>query len=197
MVLKTKRLLLRPFREDDAADVYAYAKDPRVGPMAGWNVHESMEDSLRYVRTAAASPEKFAVVDKATKRVIGSAGFIGGSQRAEDLADMDELGYALSPAYWGQGLMPEAVQVLLRHGFQNRKLASIWSSCLNGNTRSARVLEKCGFSYVMTLILKMGNDRECSTRLYVRLREEWEEKETENGWRTTVIGRLMDPERRS
>ena len=35
MILETKRLLLRPFYESDAEDVYAYARDPRVGPVAG------------------------------------------------------------------------------------------------------------------------------------------------------------------
>ena len=34
--LETKRLLLRPFQENDAADLYEYARDPRVGPPAGW-----------------------------------------------------------------------------------------------------------------------------------------------------------------
>lgn len=47
MILETQRLRLRPFRDDDAEDVYAYARDPRVGPIAGWPPHNSVEESWR------------------------------------------------------------------------------------------------------------------------------------------------------
>ena len=46
MQLETKRTILRPFTEADAPDLFAYAKDPRVGPIAGWKPHESVEESL-------------------------------------------------------------------------------------------------------------------------------------------------------
>lgn len=48
--LETKRLILRPFQESDAADLYEYAKDPRVGPIAGWPVHTSVENSREIIR---------------------------------------------------------------------------------------------------------------------------------------------------
>ena len=43
--IETERLLLRPWRLEDAADMYAYAKNPNVGPNAGWKPHESVEES--------------------------------------------------------------------------------------------------------------------------------------------------------
>ena len=51
MILETRRLRLRPFRDDDAADVYDYARDPRVGPIAGWQPHTSVEESREIIRT--------------------------------------------------------------------------------------------------------------------------------------------------
>lgn len=45
MILKTKRLILRPWLQDDANSLYKYAKDSRVGPVAGWPVHTSVENS--------------------------------------------------------------------------------------------------------------------------------------------------------
>ena len=39
MQIETERLLLRPFTEADAADLYKYARDPEVGPVAGWPPH--------------------------------------------------------------------------------------------------------------------------------------------------------------
>lgn len=41
--LETERLILRPWKEADAEECYKYAKDPRVGPIAGWPVHTSDE----------------------------------------------------------------------------------------------------------------------------------------------------------
>lgn len=45
MILETERLILRPWNECDAESLYKYAKDPEVGPVAGWPVHTSVEKS--------------------------------------------------------------------------------------------------------------------------------------------------------
>ena len=50
-ILTTPRLLLRPFEEGDAAELYDYARDPRVGPIAGWPPHTSVENSREIIRT--------------------------------------------------------------------------------------------------------------------------------------------------
>ena len=49
-VFETERLVMRPWREDDAESFYKYASDPDVGPAAGWPLHTSVEDSLRVLR---------------------------------------------------------------------------------------------------------------------------------------------------
>ena len=43
--VETERLILRPWKEDDAESLYKYAKNPEVGPIAGWPVHTSVENS--------------------------------------------------------------------------------------------------------------------------------------------------------
>ena len=45
MILHTERLILRPWTEDDAESLYEYAKDPEVGPIAGWPPHKSVGES--------------------------------------------------------------------------------------------------------------------------------------------------------
>ena len=77
MELLTPRLRLRPFADSDAADVYAYAQDPRVGPIAGWPPHHSKAESLEIIRTVFSVPNVFAMELRETGRVIGSVGFIG------------------------------------------------------------------------------------------------------------------------
>ena len=81
MELHTPRLLLRPFTLEDGEDLYEYAKDPRVGPAAGWPVHSSVENSREIIRTVFSSPRAFAVVEERSGKVIGSAGFVGGHRR--------------------------------------------------------------------------------------------------------------------
>ena len=46
MILTTERLVLRPWTETDAESLFEYAKDPDVGPIAGWPSHKSVEESL-------------------------------------------------------------------------------------------------------------------------------------------------------
>mgnify|MGYP005870764683 CR=1 FL=1 len=43
--LETPQLILRDWAEEDAKDLYRYAKDPEAGPAAGWKPHENMEES--------------------------------------------------------------------------------------------------------------------------------------------------------
>lgn len=76
LYLETSRLILRPFAEEDAQDLYAYASHPEVGPPAGWKPHESLAESLEVIRTIFQPSNTLAVVLRKTGRVIGSAGFV-------------------------------------------------------------------------------------------------------------------------
>lgn len=169
----TDRLLLRPWTEADAEDLYRYAKDPQVGPAAGWPVHTSVENSREIIRTVFSAHNVFAVADRESGRVIGSAGFVG-EHREELPGPDDELGYALSPAFWGRGLIPEASGALIRWGFTELGLETIWCNHYDGNTRSRRVIEKCGFRYQFsreTDVPLMGERR--LTHFFALTRPQW------------------------
>lgn len=174
----TERLILRPFTQADAADVYAYAKDPRVGPHAGWPAHRSVEESLEIIRTVFAQPGVFAMELRETGNVIGSVGFVGlHPAGVQSGCPDDEIGYALSPAFWGRGLMPEAVEAVLRLGFTDLDLWRIWCGHYAGNWRSCRVIQKCGFRYQFSTVDDVALVGE--TRLtyhYVQTREEWHDR---------------------
>lgn len=174
MVLETNRLILRPFEEKDAADLYEYASDPRVGPDAGWPAHKSLEESREIIATVFAAPNTFALVDKPSSKVIGSAGFVDRHQSLLPTPD-DEIGYALNPAYWGRGLVPEAVRELLRYGFEDLGLATVWCGHYDFNAKSRRVVEKCGFLYHFTDEAYVELMDETRTELHYALtKEEWQ-----------------------
>lgn len=173
--LETARLLLRPFRDSDAADVYDYAKNPAVGPIAGWPAHKSPEESLEIIRTVFSNPGVFAMERKDTGRVVGSVGFVHNHPAGKHLdCPDDEIGYALALDCWGRGLMPEAVEAVLEYGFTRLGMARIWCGHYAINWRSRRVIEKCGFAYQFarpTEVELMGEIRQ--TYFYVQTKEDW------------------------
>ena len=71
MVLETERLILRPWEENDDESLYKYASSPNVGPIAGWPVHTSVDNSLDIIRNVLSAPETYAVVDKQTGCAVG------------------------------------------------------------------------------------------------------------------------------
>lgn len=151
MTFATKRLLLRPWLESDAAALYRYASSPEVGPAAGWPVHTSAENSREIIRTVFSAPETYAVVLKETGEAVGSISLkLQGASDLVSSPDEAELGYWIGVPHWGQGLIPEAAEVLLRYSFEILGLAKVWCACYAGNEKSRRVQEKCGFTYVCT-----------------------------------------------
>ena len=147
-VLETARLILRPWKEEDAEECYRYARDPRVGPAAGWPVHTDIEDSRRIIRDVLASPGIFAIVLKETGLPVGSIGL-----HHNDLAEKEdeaELGYWLGVPYWGRGIVPEAAREMIRHAFEDLGLMRVWCGYYEGNEKSRRVQEKLGFRYQWT-----------------------------------------------
>ena len=151
MTFETERLILRPWEESDAADLYEYAKDPRVGPAAGWPVHTSVENSRDIIRNVLSAPHTYAMVLKETGRPVGSIGLKFRENSDLPLHDNEaELGYWLGVPYWGQGLTTEAAIFLRDYAFRDMKLEKLWCGYYEGNDRSWRVQEKCGFFYRFT-----------------------------------------------
>lgn len=148
MVLETNRLILRSWRESDSADLFKFAKDPLVGPIAGWPPHKSEENSLKVIREVLSIKETYAIFLKREIRVIGSIGLKIGKISELGIQPNDaEIGYWIGVPYWGQGLIPEAVREIIKYGFENLKLKTLWCGYYEGNERSRRVQEKCGFVY--------------------------------------------------
>lgn len=163
-MIETKRLILRPWKESDAAALFRYASNPDIGPVAGWSPHTSEENSLEIIRTVFSAPETYAVVLKDTDEPVGSCGimFSDSLHSAEMKQNEAEIGYWIGKPYWGQGLIPEAVSALLKRSFEDLHLDTVWCGHYDGNTKSKRVIEKCGFRYHHTnyaVISPLGDER--------------------------------------
>ena len=141
--IETERLQLRPWRSSDLADFYAYASVPGVGELAGWPHHRSMDESKRILEQFIQQDEVFALVLKAEQKVIGSLGV----HVVQHQDSAKEIGYVLSREYWGQGLMVEAVEAVVRMLFQQTEWSTLICCCDVSNRQSRRVMEKVGFQY--------------------------------------------------
>ena len=178
MRLETERLILRPFKDTDAQSLYEYAKDERVGPSAGWLPHTGVENSREIIRTILSAPETYAVCLKEDDRAIGSIGLMIGKQSNLKLPETDgEIGYWIGMPFWGRGLIPEAVREMIRHAFLDLNLKTLWCGYFDGNERSRRVQEKCGFVYDHTNedVYWKPLDRTLTERVTRLGREAWDE----------------------
>ena len=119
MILYTERLILRPWTENDAESLYEYAKNPEVGPIAGWPPHKSVGESKDVIKNVLAVEENYAICEKDSNRAIGAIALkLNGHTDMTERDDECELGYWLGKLYWGRGYMPETAKELLRHGFE-------------------------------------------------------------------------------
>jgi len=151
MIFKTKRLTLRPWDILDAGNLYEYAKDPKVGPIAGWPIHTSVENSREIIKTVLSEPYTYAVCLKEDNKAIGSIGIMIGEKSNIGISnDEGEIGYWIGVPFWGQGLIPEAVKELMKYAFTDLGLKKLWCGHFEGNENSKRVQEKCGFIYKFT-----------------------------------------------
>ena len=147
--LETERLVLREWTLDDLDDFFEYAKNPDVGPRAGWFAHENKEKSLEILNKFIQDKKTFAIVYKENNKVIGSLGIekYGSEDKLSEFFDYQgrEIGYVLSKDYWGKGLMPEAVNAVIKYLFNECHLDFLLCGYYDFNNQSKRAQEKCGF----------------------------------------------------
>lgn len=141
-------MILRRWQDSDAENLYEYAKDPDVGPIAGWPEHQSIAESRNVIKNVFNGKEAFAICLQADGKAIGAIELkLNGHTDMTEGDDECELGYWLGKPFWGQGLMPEAVKEILRHAFEDIGMTKVWVGYYEGNTKSKRVQEKCRFRY--------------------------------------------------
>jgi len=167
--LITDRLILREWRETDSKDLQEYAKSDLVGPSAGWPPHKDEEESKVIIQMFIKNNDSYAIVFKEENKVIGGIG-LHYRKPDDSLSDLNqrEIGYVLNPKYWGKGIVPEAVNCLIKHGFNDLNLDLIWCGHYDFNNKSKRVVEKCNFKYRLKKDekLRLLDNKEVTTLYY-------------------------------
>lgn len=146
--LRSTRLLLREMTPSDAADMFDYARSPLVTRYLSWFPHHDISGTKAFLATVKKQYRRgqlfdWAIVELASGKMIGTCGFVSFNLKQNSA----EIGYALHPAYWGNGIMPEAVNTVLRFGFSQLGLHRIEAKYMVENAQSRRVMEKVGMQF--------------------------------------------------
>ena len=174
--MRTHRLLLRPFKLSDVDDVYAYASDPQWGrflPLPDPYLRKHAEE---FVARSVIRP-----YDTPIFAITLDGAVIGAIDVRVDVANKTaELGYSISRAHWGKGLMVEAATAAIDWAFAEFGLAKVGARADIENRQSWRVMEKLGMTREgvlrSTQVSVADLCRREDTVHYGVLREEWRQR---------------------
>ena len=171
--LETERLYLRMWNKKDAPALFEYAKNPNVGPWAGWKPHSDVAESKMIIEAVFLANMTWAITEIKTGRVIGSVALEEDPYREN--INSRELGYSLSEDCWGKGYMTEAVGRVLWYAFSVLNIDVVMIRTAENNVRSQRVIEKSGFTYEGTLryAYRIYDGSVRNIRCYSILREDY------------------------
>ncbi len=178
-VLGSERLILRPFRLQDAPRVEELAGDRAIADTTLNIPHPYPPGAAReWIKGHAPSYRKgegviYAVVLRPSGELIGAVGL-----GLELRFNRAELGYWIGKPYWGQGYATEAAALLLDFGFRTLGLQRIMATHLTRNPASGRVMQKLGMTYEGCLrqhVIKWGIYEDVA--VYGILRHEYLERQ--------------------
>lgn len=150
MILETERLILRPWLDEDAEDLYLTASDPQVGPSCGWLPHPDLEHSKQILYSILQAENTWAMILKKTGKVIGNLSLISPDESALASENEAEFGAWIGTDYQRQGLVTEGARAIFEYGFSDLGLSGIWAGYFYGNEGSKRMQNKLGLQYVRT-----------------------------------------------
>ncbi|RSX53728.1 acetyltransferase [Bifidobacterium goeldii] len=169
-IIETSRLLLRQWKTGnraEAASLFRYASDPRIGLPCGWPPHQDIEESMGVIRDVFSPTEHnwaITIRDAAAEDTDTGADEPIGCIELKPLRHIDdgpdytideryarhvggnalELGYWIGRPFWGKGYMPEALRAVLGYAFGTLHVDAVWGAHYTDNTQSGRVMDKCG-----------------------------------------------------
>lgn len=144
--LTTARLHLRCINKTDITEIFTLRTDKRVLQFLGRDPMASEKEASGFIDMVLDTLQKnegilWVITHKDSDILIGTIGY----WRIIKDHDRAEVGYQLSPAEWGKGIMKEALLKVIDYGFKTMNLHSIEANIHPGNLASARLLESCGF----------------------------------------------------
>ncbi|CCH02377.1 GCN5-related N-acetyltransferase [Fibrella aestuarina BUZ 2] len=173
--------LLRPWREGDEEALSRHASNRNI-----WNwVRDffpypyTVRDATSWVR----SNKTLQLPNNLAIEIDGEAvGNVGYTVRDDLYRYNAEIGYWLSEAYWGRGIISEVLPVMVEYIFRNSQVNRIYACVLDGNLGSMRVLERAHFRHEAVLLQgAIKNNKYLDEHIYAILREEFDAQQKQRG----------------
>ena len=178
-ILETHRLILRPYRMEDAEDMFEnWASDPEVTRFLTWPTHSSVEVSRHVLEAWIPHYEEgnyfnWAIEWKESGRVIGNIAVVG----LDQMAEAADIGYCLGRAWWGRGIMPEALRAVMDYLFSVVGVNRVAATHDSRNPNSGRVMDKAGMQMEGVLRGRNTNNQGvCDEVWHAQLRSDREPK---------------------
>ena len=145
-IIETSRLLLREATTEDAPDMFRYLSDKDVVKHMGLDPFQTVEDALDEIRWYQSIHEdgsgiRWGITLKNSGKIIGSCGFLNRSTKNYRA----EVGFELSKEYWGKGIASEALEAVIKFGFDHYSFERIEALIEPANVPSQKLVEKQGF----------------------------------------------------
>ncbi len=146
-VLAGHRVFLRPPRLSDAEALFTgVTSDPRVTEYLSWRPHRDVDETRRVITELfnVGDDHTWVIVTAHTDEVIGQFGYRRPARPTESHAV--EIGYCLARRWWGQGIMSDAMRLMLDRFEKDNALYRVSAACHVDNVRSARLLHRSGLA---------------------------------------------------
>lgn len=178
--IETKRLMLRPFQIEDAEDMFNnWASDPEVTRFLTWPPHSSVELTRTLLNHWISQYTdggffNWAIVWKETNSVIGNISVV----KLNEETEAADLGYCMCRAFWGRGIMPEAMKAVIDYLFAAVGLNRIAACHDVNNPKSGRAMDKAGMKQEGVLRQAGKNNQGiCDEVWHAIIRKDWEKPE--------------------
>ncbi|WP_261807373.1 GNAT family N-acetyltransferase [Lapidilactobacillus luobeiensis] len=175
MKLSGSRIYLRPFQNTDGPLVNKLGTTPLYHQTAGFAIVRNAGECQQVLTIFQQRPDSFVIVRRADEQPVGLVELnLRGVDPASGLDRTRELGFVLLQEYWGQGLMTEALQVLLDWAFPHLNLTEVWAGHYENNERSARLLQKIGFEFRYDVALPFKFIEQTNEKYYLLTANSWQ-----------------------
>lgn len=148
IVLQTERLTLRPLDKGDAAFMLALLNDPEWLRLIGDRQVRTLDDAAHYIEDTIISSYQqhgfgfYGIAVNPSGELAGICGLV-----KRDWLDHIDLGYALLPAWRGQGIAREAALAMFHYARDTMQLPRLLATTRSYNQGSQKVLEYIGMQY--------------------------------------------------
>jgi RimJ/RimL family protein N-acetyltransferase len=171
--LQGTRCVLRLWRLDDAESLVKHANNINVARQLRDRFPHpySRANASAFLKAAISAPEPSNLAIEVDGQAVGAIGYVSGIDVERYSA---EIGYWLGEAYWGRGIVTEALVLMTMHVFDSMNMLRLFALPFADNAGSIRVLEKAG--YVREAVLRSSSVKYGQPRdqlLYARVNENW------------------------